>query len=64
MGEKRSRNFASHSNKKHTIMENEKDTKPPQPQPEPASDGVPHLYGANIAASPASESLFDLARGA
>lgn len=34
------------------------------PAPEPVSDGVPHLYGANIAASPAPESLFDLARGA
>ena len=54
-------------------MENEKPTivgPPPvaaeakEPAPEPVSDGVPHLYGANIAASPASESLFDLARGA
>lgn len=34
------------------------------PTSHPASDGVPHLYGANIAATPASDSLFDLARGA
>ncbi|MDE7375488.1 MAG: hypothetical protein K2N16_01420 [Muribaculaceae bacterium] len=45
-------------------MEDEKELNPPEPAPEPVSDGVPHLYGANIAASPASESLFDLARGA
>lgn len=52
-------------------MENEKQTPEPSANaatPDagapPASDGVPHLYGAPIAASPASESLFDLARGA
>lgn len=49
-------------------MDNEKDTiqpqQEPEPAPEPVSDGVPHLYGANIAAQRASESLFDIARGA
>lgn len=45
-------------------MENEQTPPQPAPAPEPVSDGVPHLYGANIAAAPASESLFDLARGA
>lgn len=48
-------------------MDDEKKPTPPETanaEAAPVSDGVPHLYGAPIAAAPASESLFDLARGA